>query len=86
LYVSLPFFSLSGCLGQEGQEATKEGPSSLLFALFFLAQHYDWLGDIPRALNLIDEAINHTPTLINLYIAKGRIYKVWFRFAEWHRL
>jgi len=51
-----------------------------------LAQHYDWLGDIPRALSLIDEAINHTPTLINLYIAKGRIYKVWFRFAEWHRL
>lgn len=41
-----------------------------------MAQHYDFLGDTSKALEFIDTAINHTPTLIELFIVKGQIYKV----------
>ncbi|KAJ4450875.1 N-alpha-acetyltransferase 15, NatA auxiliary subunit, partial [Periplaneta americana] len=39
------------------------------------AQHYDFLGDTEKALSYIDAAIDHTPTLIELFVTKGRIYK-----------
>ena len=32
-------------------------------------------GDTPRALELVDKAIDHTPTLIELYVVKARILK-----------
>lgn len=42
----------------------------------FLAQHYSYLGDTEKALALIERALEHTPTLIELYIVKGKILKV----------
>ncbi|XP_047121320.1 N-alpha-acetyltransferase 15, NatA auxiliary subunit [Schistocerca piceifrons] len=53
----------------------KEPASALLWAYYYLAQHYDFLGDTERALYYIDAAIDHTPTLIELFVTKGRIYK-----------
>eukprot|EP01087_Luapelamoeba_hula_P012172 TRINITY_DN3380_c3_g1_i2.p1 TRINITY_DN3380_c3_g1~~TRINITY_DN3380_c3_g1_i2.p1 ORF type:complete len:936 (-),score=231.59 TRINITY_DN3380_c3_g1_i2:43-2850(-) len=53
----------------------KEGPTSLLFTLFYLAQHFDWKGESLRALAYADEATAHTPTLLNVYRAKAHIYK-----------
>ncbi|KAJ4952475.1 hypothetical protein NE237_029307 [Protea cynaroides] len=53
----------------------KEPPSTFMWTLFLLAQHYDRCGQYDIALNKIDEAINHTPTVIDLYSAKGRILK-----------
>jgi peptide alpha-N-acetyltransferase len=53
----------------------EESPSTLAFTLHFAAQHFDSRGDYQRALLLIEEAIAHTPTLINLYVAKARIHK-----------
>ncbi|XP_042496121.1 N-terminal acetyltransferase A complex auxiliary subunit NAA15 isoform X1 [Macadamia integrifolia] len=53
----------------------KEPPSTLMWTLFLLAQHYDRRGHYDIALNKIDEAINHTPTVIDLYSVKGRILK-----------
>ncbi|KAK6148908.1 hypothetical protein DH2020_016433 [Rehmannia glutinosa] len=49
----------------------KEPPSTLMWTLFYLAQtrHYD------VALRKIDEAIEHTPTVIDLYSVKSRILK-----------
>jgi N-alpha-acetyltransferase 15/16, NatA auxiliary subunit len=44
--------------------------------LYFLAQHYDHLGDTKNALDAINAAIDHTPTLIELFVTKGRIFKV----------
>lgn len=35
-----------------------------------LMQHYDRRGQYDIALSKIDEAINHTPTVIDLYSAK----------------
>ncbi|KAH0876324.1 hypothetical protein HID58_073686 [Brassica napus] len=53
----------------------KEPPSTLLWTLFFLAQHYDKRGQYDVALGKIDEAIAHTPTVIDLYSVKSRIMK-----------
>ncbi|XP_039124680.1 N-terminal acetyltransferase A complex auxiliary subunit NAA15 [Dioscorea cayenensis subsp. rotundata] len=51
----------------------KEPPSTLMWTLFLLAQHYDRRGQHDVALAKIDEAIEHTPTVIDLYSAKARI-------------
>ncbi|KAJ8452025.1 hypothetical protein Cgig2_016606 [Carnegiea gigantea] len=53
----------------------KEPPSTHLWTLFFVAQHYDRRGQFDIALAKIDEAINHTPTVIDLYSVKSRILK-----------
>ncbi|CAA7403072.1 unnamed protein product [Spirodela intermedia] len=56
-------------------EAQNEPPSTLMWTLFLLAQHFDRRGQHDLALARIDEAIEHTPTVIDLYSAKGRILK-----------
>ncbi|XP_057968135.1 N-terminal acetyltransferase A complex auxiliary subunit NAA15 [Malania oleifera] len=53
----------------------KEPPSTLMWTLFLLAQHFDRRGQYCTALAKIDEAISHTPTVIDLYTVKGRILK-----------
>ncbi|KAK4719220.1 hypothetical protein R3W88_017558 [Solanum pinnatisectum] len=53
----------------------KEPPSTLLWILFYLAQHYDRCGQYDIALVKIDEAIEHTPTVIDLYSVKSCILK-----------
>ncbi|KAG1346243.1 N-terminal acetyltransferase A complex auxiliary subunit NAA15 [Cocos nucifera] len=53
----------------------KEPPSTLMWTLFLVSQHYDRRGQHDIALAKIDEAIKHTPTVIDLYSVKGRILK-----------
>ncbi|PWA97460.1 N-alpha-acetyltransferase 15, NatA auxiliary subunit [Artemisia annua] len=53
----------------------KEPPSTLMWTLFYLAQHYDRRGLYDIALAKIDEAMQHTPTVIDLYTAKSKILK-----------
>lgn len=53
----------------------KEPASALLWSYYFLAQHYDFLSDTQRAIDFIEAAIDHTPTLIELFVGKGKIYK-----------
>jgi peptide alpha-N-acetyltransferase len=44
--------------------------------LYFLAQHYATsFPTIPKALVLLDRAIEHTPTLPELYMMKARVLK-----------
>ncbi|XP_012285201.1 N-alpha-acetyltransferase 15, NatA auxiliary subunit [Orussus abietinus] len=57
------------------KENPREPPSALLWTYYYLAQHYDHLGLTEKALMEIDAAIDHTPTLIELFVTKGRIYK-----------
>lgn len=52
-----------------------ESPTSLLWIYYYLAQHYDYLNNIEKALEYINLAIEHTPTLVELYMVKGKIYK-----------
>lgn len=53
----------------------REPASALLWTYYFLAQHYDYLRNTGKALEFINLAIEHTPTLIELFVAKGKIYK-----------
>uniref|UniRef100_A0A2P2MTN8 Uncharacterized protein n=1 Tax=Rhizophora mucronata TaxID=61149 RepID=A0A2P2MTN8_RHIMU len=62
-------------MGRYPGREEKEPPSTLLWILFFLAQHYDRRGQYDCALTKIDEAIEHTPTVIDLYSVKSRIMK-----------
>ncbi|GBG34502.1 N-alpha-acetyltransferase 15, NatA auxiliary subunit [Hondaea fermentalgiana] len=54
------------------ESSDKEAPTTKLWALFFLAQHYDMLGE--------QRAIEHTPTTLDLFVAKILFYT--FRAAD----
>ncbi|OEL18241.1 N-alpha-acetyltransferase 16, NatA auxiliary subunit [Dichanthelium oligosanthes] len=68
----------SGCFPGSPQ---KEPPSTLLWTMFLISQHYDRRGQYEIALNKIDEAISHTPTVIDLYSVKGKILQHAGNFA-----
>ncbi|KAI9091536.1 NMDA receptor-regulated protein 1-domain-containing protein [Phlyctochytrium arcticum] len=53
----------------------KEPPTAYLWVLYFLAQHYDRKRETNRALELINAALKHTPTMVELLMTKARIYK-----------
>lgn len=69
---------LHGHFSDQEKDNPREPASALLWTYYYLAQHYDFLGQTEKALIEIDAAIDHTPTLIELFVAKGRIYKVEF--------
>ncbi|CAN6442127.1 unnamed protein product [Victoria cruziana] len=72
------FLELEASVGTTGRfpgSAQKEPPSTFMWTLFLLAQHYDRQGQYDIALAKIDQAIAHTPTVIDLYSVKGRILK-----------
>ncbi|CAO2208690.1 unnamed protein product [Urochloa humidicola] len=68
----------SGCFPGSAQ---KEPPSTLLWTLFLISQNYDRRGQYDIALSKIDEAISHTPTVIDLYSVKGKILQHAGNFA-----
>lgn len=53
-----------------------EPPTTLLWVQYFLAQHFDHIGQHAVALEYINMAIESTPTLIELFLIKAKIYKV----------
>ncbi|GAQ88611.1 N-terminal acetyltransferase [Klebsormidium nitens] len=52
-----------------------EPPTTLLWTLFLLAQHYDRRRLYDVALEKVEEAIKHTPTVPDLYLVKARILR-----------
>ena len=58
---------------EEGDE--RESPACLVWLYHFLAQHFDYLKDYEMALHYVNLALEHTPTITDLYVTKGRIYK-----------
>ncbi|CAL8264380.1 unnamed protein product [Lota lota] len=52
-----------------------EPPTTLLWVQYFLAQHFDYIGQQSRGLDYINTAIDSTPTLIELFLVKAKIYK-----------
>ena len=59
----------------EAEAKQKEPVTAHLWLLYYQSQHYDFLGDHQRALDIVEEAIEHTPTLIELYTLKAKVYK-----------
>ena len=55
--------------------ALPESPTTYLWILYFLAQHYSHTRRYSEALDILNEAITHTPTLPELYTCKGRVLK-----------
>ncbi|CAF0802062.1 unnamed protein product [Rotaria sp. Silwood1] len=61
--------------GTDNSTKEIEPPTSLLWLQYYLAQHYDYLGDINKAFEYIHQAICDTPTLVELYMFKAKIFK-----------
>ena len=57
-------------------DGKEEPPTTLLWVQYFLAQHFDFVGQPCLALEYINAAIDSTPTLIELFLVKAKIYKV----------
>jgi len=53
----------------------EEPPNALLFTLMVAAEHYDFMGETSKALEHVNEAISHTPTMVEVYAAKAKIYR-----------
>eukprot|EP00455_Lapot_gusevi_P000459 TRINITY_DN1020_c0_g1_i5.p1 TRINITY_DN1020_c0_g1~~TRINITY_DN1020_c0_g1_i5.p1 ORF type:complete len:606 (+),score=183.13 TRINITY_DN1020_c0_g1_i5:520-2337(+) len=71
----------------DADQDNSEDPASLQWAYLFAAQHFDYYRrDTARALELIDAAIEHTPSNIDLFVAKARIYKHAGDVESAHRL
>lgn len=51
----------------------EQDPTVYLWLLYFIAYHYMFLRDNTNALKYVNRAIEHTPTLIDLYTLKGKI-------------
>jgi len=68
-----------GCLPNESpndaEETDSDTPTTYLWTLYFLAQHFSHIGQQSRALSLLSSAISHTPTLPELHTLRGRILK-----------
>jgi len=56
-------------------EEDEQAPTVLLWTIFYLAQHFDHLGNTKEALSFINEVLEHTPTLIEGYMVQAKIYK-----------
>ncbi|KAI8807981.1 NMDA receptor-regulated protein 1-domain-containing protein [Cladochytrium replicatum] len=57
------------------RDSSGEFPTTVMWVLYFLAQHFDLKRNPTRALDYINRAIEHTPTLVELYMMQARIYK-----------
>ncbi|KAG2064771.1 hypothetical protein BDR04DRAFT_1177650, partial [Suillus decipiens] len=50
-------------------------PTTYLWALHLLTQHYSYLGCHKQALEILDIAITYTPTLPELYMTQAHVLK-----------
>lgn len=73
---SLCLTPCGNCVCLVAETGEKEPPTTLLWVQYFLAQHFDKLGQHSLALDYINAAIAGTPTLIELFYMKAKIYKV----------
>lgn len=68
--------SLRTCkMFNQNDDGKMEPPTTLLWVQFFLAQHFNHISKQTLALEYINTAIESTPTLIELFLIKAKIYK-----------
>jgi len=51
-----------------------EDPTTLLWVYYFSALHECQLGEYETALKVVNKAIEHTPTVMDVYLVKAKIY------------
>ena len=73
---------LLGCIASMEQEMTlrpgdeeEQDPTVQLWLYYYMAQHCMFLNNLNEALEFVDKAIEHTPTLLELYTLKGTIFQ-----------
>lgn len=59
----------------DADDATTDSPTTYVWTLYFLAQHYNGLDDSARALAAIDACLAHTPSLPDFHFVRARILK-----------
>jgi len=58
----------------EGEQGEQD-PTVQLWMTYFVAQHFYFRRNFEQALEYINKAIEHTPTVVDLYVLKAKIYK-----------
>lgn len=53
----------------------EQDPTVYLWLLYFTSQHFYYIKDYSKALEYVNKAIEHTPTVIDLYVHKAKIYR-----------
>ena len=53
----------------------EQDPTVMLWLLYFQSQHNLFQGKLSDAMDYVNRAIEHTPTLLELYTLKGKIYQ-----------
>lgn len=74
----LALLSIVDKYAQAGMSRTADSPelpSTVLWSLYFLSQMHDKTEKYDDALEAVELAIKHTPTLVELHMFKARIYK-----------
>jgi len=46
-----------------------------MWLLYYVATHHFFTGEYTKALELIDQAIKHTPTVVDLFVLKAKVFK-----------
>lgn len=54
----------------------EQDPTVQLWLYYFLSQHYLNLGKLDEAFKFVNKAIDHTPTVLELYILKAKIFQM----------
>ena len=57
------------------EDKDSESLTCILWVYYFLAQHFDALKQFSLALFFADVALEHTPTLIDIFVIKAKIFK-----------
>jgi N-alpha-acetyltransferase 15/16, NatA auxiliary subunit len=70
------FESMNKNMTLSSSDEEEQDPTVFLWLNYFIAQHYKFKGDAANALKYVDAAIAHTPTLLELYTLKGKIYSM----------
>ncbi|KAG8856490.1 hypothetical protein FRB91_000771 [Serendipita sp. 411] len=60
---------------ESGTKDEDDSPTTYVWTLYFLGLHYSAQGEYQRAHDILNKAIEHTPTLPELYTAKARNLK-----------
>ena len=56
------------------EDEEEQDPTVQMWLYCFLSQHHLRLGQIDEALSFINKAIEHTPTVVELYLIKAKIF------------
>lgn len=59
---------------KKGDEEEQD-PTVQLWLYYFVAYHYFFTGEYEKALEQLDAGIEHTPTVVDLYVLKAKVYK-----------